>query len=116
MVPTKIFAKNADVNRENATQLQCLPGPSVEYTAVDSCASEWKGKPVDKKGWAPERLKLRRGAQVMLLKNISAAGGLVNGTLGVVVRLPAHVQVSFLILSTLACGARNEFKMRVALF
>lgn len=87
IVPTKLFARNDDVNAMNDQQLSALPGEEVVYKSVD----QFFGKNATKRDvpdgvTIPETLKLKVGAQVMLTFNINVAVGLCNGTRGVVQR------------------------------
>ena len=91
--PTMLYARNKDVDAENATNLQALPGPLVTFQAINSVFPE-RGAPA----WAREKMLrdsffssalvpdvvlLKVGAQVMLTKNLPEEG-LVNGSRGVV--------------------------------
>lgn len=74
---------NTDVDRENADRLARLHGTERRFDAKD----DGEGAPLatlQKNCLAPERLKLKKGAQVMLLWNLEPLEGLANGTLGVV--------------------------------
>lgn len=84
--PVIIHTHNADVDRLNLIELAKLSGEEKSYEAEDS------GRPtavdrLDRECLAPKLLRLREGAQVMLLANIDPAAGLVNGSLGVVVEM-----------------------------
>ncbi len=81
--PTRLFTHNTDVDAINKTHLEALDGEEHEY------AMNWRGslgltETLRKSCLAPERLALKKGAQVMFVKNNYEAG-YVNGTLGEVI-------------------------------
>lgn len=81
--PTRLFTHNADVDAINKTHLEALDGEEHEYFM------NWRGslgltETLKKSCLAPEKLILKKGAQVMFVKNNYDAG-YVNGTLGEVI-------------------------------
>ncbi len=85
--PVRLHATNASVDAINMDELAKLPGEPVLYRATDTNFTKWP-EPLEtlkKNCIAPEILALKIGAQVMLLKNIDAENGLVNGALGKVI-------------------------------
>ncbi len=79
--PTKLYTHNVDVDGENNRELDKLPGEVFEYEMIG------KGKEnlvaTLKKGClAPEMLRLKKGARVMMVKN-SFEDKYANGTLGI---------------------------------
>jgi ATP-dependent DNA helicase PIF1 len=100
IMPTKLYCINKDVDNENTHNLNALPGDVIDIEAID----EWIDTPSAKRRGIldiaektiPKNIQLKKGAQVMLLRNRSLydpgpAGdkqkslGLVNGSRGVVV-------------------------------
>ncbi len=80
--PTKLYTHNVDVDSENNRELDKLTGEVFEY----EMASKGKDNLVTtlKKGClAPEMLRLKKGARVMMVKN-SFEDKYANGTLGIV--------------------------------
>jgi len=82
---TELFPTRAEVEAANATRMQNLQGELRTYEARD-------GGTISDKAFrdkllancmAPERISLKKGAQVMLIKNMD--DGLVNGSLGKVI-------------------------------
>ncbi len=78
--PPKLYSHNADVNRINEQHLLGLSSTSNSYHA------ETKGnaklvETLKKSASAPERLRLKKGAKVMFVKN-NYELGYINGTLG----------------------------------
>ena len=86
--PTIVHTHNVDVDRINQVELDQLPGQEHLYCAQDTGQSEAKEK-LDRDCLAPRELKLKVGAQVMLLANVDLDAGLVNGRLGLVTKLGA---------------------------
>lgn len=84
--PIIIHTTNVDVDSINTTELEKLETEEQVFTAFDT------GEPaqlavLQKNCLAPERLRLRVGAQVMLLANVNVEAGLANGSMGKVVEL-----------------------------
>jgi len=80
MRPARLFTHNFDADRINEMELKKIPEKSFAYSMV----SYGKNKLVDflkKSCLSPERLVLKKGAQVMFVKNNFEAG-YVNGTMG----------------------------------
>jgi hypothetical protein len=93
--PVKIFCKNIDVDKFNQEELNKITSPSRRYYSIDEGGDKWK-QFFDKNCRAPAILELKVGAQVMLLKNVSVDEGLVNGSVGVVVKMHSEsVEVKF---------------------
>ncbi|KAA0158621.1 hypothetical protein FNF31_00827 [Cafeteria roenbergensis] len=82
--PTRLFARNRDVDALNARKLASLPGEAVELEAVDGGEHPWLGT-LQRNCAAPTSLRLKLGARVMLLKNVDVEAGLVNGATGRIV-------------------------------
>lgn len=81
--PAKLFTHNVDVDRINDLELKKIQEKSYVYVM----RSEGRDKMVEslkKSCLAPERLALKKGAQVMFVKN-SFEQGYVNGTMGQVI-------------------------------
>lgn len=81
--PVVLECRNVDVNVFNQKRLDALPGVEVNIPAQDIGEPRFASA-LDKSCLAPAELRLKVGAQVMLLKNLDVEGGLVNGTLGIV--------------------------------
>ena len=80
IIPTKLYAKNINVDTINQSELAKLSTEPREYSYC--CANDYSIK------WAvtnkiPEKIKLRVGAQVMCTRNMPLVG-LVNGSRGVI--------------------------------
>jgi ATP-dependent DNA helicase PIF1 len=81
--PVVLECRNVDVDAFNQRRLDALPGSAVSIAASDYGESRFTAA-LDKSCLAPADLRLKIGAQVMLLKNLDIEGGLVNGSLGIV--------------------------------
>lgn len=109
--PTKLYALRREVEDENILELRRLPGESVIFTAIDNVSivvlpddpPAIKSRKEKRRKTLLERLKelqarasleLRMGAQVMLITNLDATGGLYNGARGIVMRLPSKENMS----------------------
>jgi ATP-dependent DNA helicase PIF1 len=85
ILPTKLFCTNRDVDRENLAELDRLEGEEHIFLATDQGKDPWR-KDMETHCIAPSELKLKVGAQVMLIKNHLSNPKLVNGSRGVIVR------------------------------
>jgi ATP-dependent DNA helicase PIF1 len=93
--PVYVCCKNVDVDQLNAEMLSEVKGASKHFKTKD-VGSQYHVDFFNKNCPVPEKLELRIGAQVMLLKNIDANNGLVNGSIGKVLKfLPEGVLVKF---------------------
>jgi hypothetical protein len=77
---TRLYSHNVDVDRVNSQKLEALPGESHAFE-MESRGSNGAIMSLKKGCLSPERLLLKKGAQVMFTKN-SFEEGFVNGTLG----------------------------------
>lgn len=88
VLPTMLYPRRDDVRRENLHHFDTLPDAERTYTAVDRTpdagGESWFGT-LDRDLQAYRHLRLKKGAQVMLLANINLKRGLCNGSRGVVV-------------------------------
>ena len=99
--PTILYSKKVDVRQYNDDELNKLTTPAVTYVAKDSFESyndkaryDYYEKLVDED--IPKAVTLKKGAQVMLRKNMDTEAGLVNGSRGIVINLgPEFVDVKF---------------------
>lgn len=85
ILATQLCSHTNDSNSINDSKLENLSGEKVLFKAEDSDPT--MTKQLDSQVRAPSQLYLKINAQVMLLKNINIAAGLVNGARGVVVRI-----------------------------
>lgn len=78
---TELFPTRGEVDAANSNRMQRLQGQVMTYAATDSGVSDLNVRAkILANFMAPEQLTLKKGAQVMLIKNIDPQ--LVNGTLG----------------------------------
>jgi len=85
--PTILYPLKADVESENIQQLNLLRGDSIVFKAEDSSKfpnSSFLSQ-LQKSCAAPQELKLKLNAQVILLRNLNFDKGCVNGARGVIV-------------------------------
>lgn len=85
IIPTELFPTRYEVDTANALRMRQLPGEVHTFDAEDSGSILDLGQRAKllSNCMAPVRLDLKRGAQVMLIKNRDE--GLVNGSLGVII-------------------------------
>lgn len=84
IVPAELYATRSEVDRANNLQLARLEGETYLYEAIDSgTLSSTVKSAILSNFLAPPRLHLKKGAQVMCLKNFE--DGLVNGSIGKVI-------------------------------
>ena len=93
--PVIIETHNKSVDEQNIVELDLLEGKELAYKSID------RGSPksierLNRDCLAPELLRLKKGAQVMLLANLDMDAGLANGSLGVVVKISeTEITVNF---------------------
>jgi len=104
IVPTKLCTHTEDVNMINKRELDKCPGDEKRFVAIDSDAS--LSKFIDNHIPVESVVKLRTGAQVMLLKNLNISTGLVNGARGRVESFTSDGNPIVVFLS----GIRQEIK------
>jgi ATP-dependent exoDNAse (exonuclease V) alpha subunit len=93
--PVYVCCKNVDVDKLNSEMLKDVVGVSKTFKTKD-VGSQYHIDFFNKNCPVPEKLELKIGAQVMLLKNIDANNGLVNGSIGKILKyLPDGVLVKF---------------------
>lgn len=83
--PVVLHCTNACVDDENQKYYEKLEGEEFEYRAIDEGSDANMTKTIDKNCPAQQIVKLKVGAQVMLLTNLDVENGLVNGSIGLVV-------------------------------
>ncbi|CAM9643345.1 unnamed protein product [Ascophyllum nodosum] len=84
---TLLLTHKADVLRVNEERLGKLEGSEVVARAQDRCSRPEYRRQLDEACSAPETLRLKVGAQqVILVKNLSTGRGMANGSRAVVVR------------------------------
>ena len=91
ILATRLCSHVNEAEEINQFQLNELKGESKTYTAQDS--DESMTATLNKQLTVPDKLILKVGAQVMLLKNINIASGLVNGARGIVIKFAENVPV-----------------------
>lgn len=84
ILATQLCSHTNDANSINESKLENLTGEQKTFDCQDSDPN--MKKLLDIQVPAPDKLVLKIGAQVMLLKNINLSIGLVNGARGVVVK------------------------------
>ncbi|KAJ2905168.1 putative dna repair and recombination protein pif1 protein [Zalerion maritima] len=81
---TELFPTRAEVDNSNKKRLQALDGQTYPYDAQDSGQTDQTlREKLLSNMMAPKSLELKKGAQVMLIKNIDET--LVNGSIGKIV-------------------------------
>lgn len=91
ILATRLCSHVNEANEINESQLEKLTGISKAYNAQDS--DQTMTKSLDQQLPVPNRLVLKVGAQVMLLKNLNINAGLVNGARGVVIKFDEDLPV-----------------------
>jgi ATP-dependent DNA helicase PIF1 len=85
ILPTQILTHRYDVDKLNEEQLLKLEGELQEYKASDTGDNIYM-KMLQNHCPAKSLLKLKIGAQVILVKTIGASDGLMNGSRGIIVK------------------------------
>ena len=95
ILPTRLYCKNCDVDKENAARLAGLAAPPIVFDASQTdvygggAASNARARQTvcdDLEKKVPQCITLKLGAQVVLLRNLDQRAQLVNGSRGVVAR------------------------------
>lgn len=82
ILATQLCSHMQDANLINSSRLNNLAGATRTFAATDS--DPYSTKMLDQMTPVPSSLVLKVGAQVMLMKNINMADGMVNGARGVI--------------------------------
>jgi len=89
--PTKIYSKKVDVEYENMIELEKIDEDEYNFEATDSLTGgnemQLEYLVTELNNNIPKNISLKKGAQVMLRKNIDVENGLVNGSRGVVLQI-----------------------------
>ena len=84
-----VFPTNAEVDEFNDKMLEELPGPLVTLTAIGKKPAALKNYCLSDNptytGGLPTTIKLKKGARIMLIRNIDVTDGLANGSTGKVI-------------------------------
>ncbi|XP_051868090.1 ATP-dependent DNA helicase PIF1 [Pristis pectinata] len=83
ILATRLCTHKDDVEFTNEKRLQQLPGEMLTFEAVDS--DPMLAEILNAQCPAGQKLQLKKGAQVMLTKNLDVQRGMVNGARGVVI-------------------------------
>ncbi|XP_069795057.1 ATP-dependent DNA helicase PIF1 [Narcine bancroftii] len=83
ILATRLCTHKDDVEFTNEKKLQQLPGEMLTFEAVDS--DPVLAEMLNAQCPAVQKLQLKKGAQVMLTKNLNVQQGMVNGARGVVI-------------------------------
>ncbi|CAG8983468.1 hypothetical protein HYALB_00000637 [Hymenoscyphus albidus] len=88
---TELFPTRNEVENSNASRMRSLVGKSYRYDAVDggTITDMAMRERLLSNMMAPKTMELKKGAQVMLIKNMD--DGLVNGSLGKVIAFMSEV-------------------------
>lgn len=78
------YPRRLQVSAANEARLRALPGALMTYTAHDQSNMGFTSSQLDDRLMAPSRLRLKIGAQILLIRNLEQ-GQLVNGTVGRIV-------------------------------
>lgn len=81
--PTKLYTHNADIDRINYAQLRLIPG-GMETFDAECSGNGINVERIFKSSLVARELDLKKGAQVMFIKN-SIEQGYINGTMGTVI-------------------------------
>jgi len=81
--PTRLYSHNSDVDNENERELDLVPGHCMEYRMISHGAKKLV-EGLKKSCLSPEVLRLKKGAQVMFVKN-NRDLNYANGTRGIVI-------------------------------
>jgi ATP-dependent DNA helicase PIF1 len=92
---TCLRARNRDVDALNASAFAALPGDPRVFLAQDEGPDAAEVAALRKHCPAPDRLELKVGAAVILLRNLHVESGLVNGAQGHVVGFDSWPLVRF---------------------
>lgn len=84
--PTLLFCRNVDVDAINETSIAKIDGEVFVNKSIDYYKDDNYKKLFEKSFKTQPVLKLKIGAQVMLLTNLNVEEGLVNGSRGVVTK------------------------------
>ena len=108
IIPTRMYPVRATVDEENQKQFNALSTPVHQYIAVDTQSrTDWNAPDLRwmlKDLQAQSLVRMRVGAQVMLLTNLDVKDGLVNGSRGVV--------TSFVSTEEAKAQLTNQIRMR----
>jgi ATP-dependent DNA helicase PIF1 len=114
--PTALFALKKEVEIVNRRELDNLPGQETVYPALDffsngNSVTEAIKKKMDDSLLADGELKLKVGAQVMIIKNLPNSN-LFNGQVGKVVKLETdkvYIEIGFKASKKIVLLQREEF-------
>lgn len=110
ITPVTLATHNAIADAINAQKLAQLSTPEETWEAQDWADGEFSQKTLDKNCIAPKTLTLKVGAQVMLLRNIDADAGLVNGSLGELVDIRKGAYGSMVPVVKFSNGTTREIE------
>ncbi|GAA5880488.1 hypothetical protein JCM16303_005400 [Sporobolomyces ruberrimus] len=85
--PTNLYPTRSDVDNENQREFKALKEEEFQFVASDESRGSYGDTQLERLNSTPaaKTLKLKKGAQVLLLANLNVKGGLVNGSRGVIV-------------------------------